>query len=154
MNALYTALFGAACFTLGARSAVAWRRAGERLNAVQDEYKHPAAGTPDPPQVAAIPPPAPLPGPALERAVPDVPPAPGQDDLHGGTVTTVTIKRCGWMRITDHDKGEAEEFRGECAECDKDKCHLCGFYQVFDPFRSRWVQRWQRCPAHAEQVQP
>ena len=95
----------------------------------------PVPGQPEPPSAHGLPP---RPAPA---------PAPGG---HGGDVTTVVIKRCGYMIITDHDKGEAEIYHGECDTCDAaGKCHLCGFYMQFDQARRRWVQRYERCPAHA-----
>ena len=99
--------------------------------------KTPAAGTPPIPREAAAPRPAPLPGPA-----------------HGGIVTTVDIYADGRTEITDHRKGTAEIFPGECPACQDGACSLCGFYPVYDRARGRVVHRYQECPAHAGERQP
>ena len=124
-------------------------RAGQRRWDRQNPSIQRPAPAASPPRV-----PAPNPGEGLPQ-VPPTPqggkPSPGQ---HGGIITTVDIYADGRTEITDHRKGAAEIFPGDCPQCQDGACSLCGFYPVYDPARGRYAHRYQACPAHAEQVQP
>lgn len=73
-----TILFASACTAIGWRLRRVFDHAGDRLAAIQEEFRPPAAGTPAPPPAGGSAPAAPLPGSALGQAA-SPPPAPGND---------------------------------------------------------------------------